>query len=178
MQWFFFASIQAGHLKTHLKMHSEEKSNKCNFASLLIQAIQDTFENTHRRKIKEIQAGDLKIHFETHTGEKSNKCNQCDYSASYAGDLRTHENAQWGKLKQMKPMKLHNLLAHSLWRHFKTQINKSKLCDNSCSPGGNLRRPISDQTYFHAGALIEDTKCKYTFKLREGAHKKGEQYGL
>ena len=35
MKWIF-ASIQAGYLKTHLKTHSEEKSNKCNSASLLI----------------------------------------------------------------------------------------------------------------------------------------------
>ena len=60
-------------LMAHMKMHSEEKTNKCN---------QCYFESA--------RAGDLKKHLGRHNGEKSNKCNQCDYASIRASTLRDH----------------------------------------------------------------------------------------
>ena len=57
-----FASSQAGHLRRHLKTHSEEKSNKCN---------QCDFACSDPRSLSQ--------HLKIHSGEKSNKCNQCDF---------------------------------------------------------------------------------------------------
>ena len=70
-----YASSQAGHLVTHLKMHRGEKSNKCNqcdYASSL--------------------ACDLRRHLKTHSGEKSNKC-----LFASMGFKDTFENAQRNK---------------------------------------------------------------------------------
>ena len=67
-------------LRTHLKTHSGEKSNKCN---------QCDFASSH--------ALSLKGHLKTHSGEKSNKCNQCDFASSYASALRDHFKTHIGE---------------------------------------------------------------------------------
>jgi len=56
-----------------LKLHSGEKSNKCN---------QCDYASSF--------ASDLRTHLKRHSGEKSNKCSQCDYASIYASTLRTH----------------------------------------------------------------------------------------
>ena len=68
-----YASSHAGHLKTQLKTHSGEKSNKC---------IQCDFACA--------DPSSLSKHVKRHNGEKSNKCNLCDYASSYASALKTH----------------------------------------------------------------------------------------
>ena len=57
----------------HLKIHSGEKSNKCN---------QCDFVSSY--------ASALRVHLKTHRGEKSNKCNQCDFASAEARDLIRH----------------------------------------------------------------------------------------
>ena len=37
-------------------------------------------------------ASNLRAHLKTHSGERSNKCNQCNYASSEAGDLRKQLN--------------------------------------------------------------------------------------
>ena len=58
----------AGNLGKHLKIHSGEKSNKCN-----------------QRHYASSDEGNLRRHLRTHSGEKSNKC---DYASSNGGNLR------------------------------------------------------------------------------------------
>ena len=58
----------AGNLGKHLKIHSGEKSNKCN-----------------QRHYASSDEGNLRKHLRTHSGEKSNKC---DYASSNGGNLR------------------------------------------------------------------------------------------
>ena len=57
----------------NLKMHSGEKSNKCN---------QCDYASSQERN--------LRTHLKTHSGEKLNKCNQCDYASSRSDGLRRH----------------------------------------------------------------------------------------
>ena len=70
----------ADHLRTRLKIHSGEKSNKCNKCE---------YASSH--------AGHLKTHLITHSGEKSNKCNKCDYASAHAGHLRRHSKRHNGE---------------------------------------------------------------------------------
>ena len=65
------ASSGAGDLVIHTKMHSEEKSMKCN-----------------QCKYASVHMGHLRQHMETHNGEKSNKCNICGYASYSASKLR------------------------------------------------------------------------------------------
>jgi len=64
-----FASSPADALRTHLKTHSGEKSNKCNQCDF---ACSDT--------------NSLWRHLKTHNGEKPNKCSQCEFPTSQAGN--------------------------------------------------------------------------------------------
>ena len=61
-----YTSSHAGDLRTHLKMRSGEKSNKCKLCD---------YASSH--------ASALKRHLKTHSGEKSNKCNQCSVTIVY-----------------------------------------------------------------------------------------------
>ena len=63
--------FDAGYLRKHLKMHTGEKSHKCN-------------QCDYAASYASILRTDLKMH----CGEKSNKCNQCDNASSLAGNLR------------------------------------------------------------------------------------------
>ena len=57
----------------NLKMHSGEKSNKCNQCDYASNDI-----------------GNLGKHLKMHRGEKSNKCSQCDFACSDPSSLRKH----------------------------------------------------------------------------------------
>ena len=69
--------IHAGDLRRHLKVHSGERSNKCNHCNL-------------QCYFAFIQAGNLRPHLKAHSGEKPNKCNRCDFTPIKADNLRNH----------------------------------------------------------------------------------------
>ena len=52
-----FASAYASALRAHFKKHSEEKPNKCNPCDYVTShaLFEDTFEDAHRRKVKQMQ---------------------------------------------------------------------------------------------------------------------------
>ena len=99
-----YASSQERNLRTHLKTHSGEKLNKCSQCDYA----------SSRSDV-------LRTHLKAHNREKSNKCNQCDFAFSYASALRTHLKnehwwkvelildlrTQWRKVEQMQPMWLY-----------------------------------------------------------------------
>ena len=75
-----YASFEADNLRTDLRTHSKEKSNRCNRCNY-----------TYFYEI------DLKKHLKRHSGEKSSKCSQCDYVSFNAGNLRTHLKTHIGE---------------------------------------------------------------------------------
>ena len=92
------------HLRTHFKIHSGEKSNKCN---------QCDFASSY--------ASALRTHLKIHSGEKS-KCNQCDYASSDASNLRTHLKTHSGEKPNNVTMPP---LRQALWGH-KFTVEKSQ----------------------------------------------------
>ena len=94
----------AGNLGKHLKIHSGEKSNKCN-----------------QRHYASSDEGNLRRHLRTHSGEKSNKCNQCDFASPWAGNLRQHLKRHVGeKIHKCKQCNYSSCQAGGLKRHLKT----------------------------------------------------------
>ena len=87
--------------KTHLKIHTGEKSNKC-----------------HQCDFTTIQTGNLKRQLKIHTGEKLNKCNQCDYECSQTLTLMTHLKAH---TLEKSPTNVTNVtlyqIMHAVWGH-------------------------------------------------------------
>ena len=97
-------------LRTHLKTHSGEKSNKCN---------QCDFASS--------QAGDLRRHLKTHSGEKSNKCNKCDFASSYVSALRTHLECTVEKSQTNATNATMHPLMQAVWEHiWKRRVEKSQ----------------------------------------------------
>ena len=170
-----FRSSRADNLRTHLKIHSGEKSNKCNQCNYASSRVDS-----------------LRTHLKTHSGEKPNKCNQCEYASSQAGNLRKHlkthnrekpkkcnqgDNASsmkaiwgdiwkriWHSVKKRKKnatnealLLLMSLLG-DIWKKtqmklysflahtLKMHFKTHKKCDSAFSLAGNLRGPKSDQT--------------------------------
>ena len=125
VQAFDFASFHAYVLRTHFKMHSGEKPNKCNHCDYA------SSRAGHLRTHLKIHSGEklnkcsqcnyvhhLRTHFKIHSGEKPNKCNQCDYASSPAGHLRTHVKINSGE-KFNKCSQCN--YAHHLRTHFKAK---------------------------------------------------------
>ena len=77
---FYQASSRAGH--QHLKIHSAEKSNKCNQCDYA-----STVEKNWTNVSSVTVAGHFRRHLKTYSGEKSNKCNQVT--------LHPHRHAIW-----------------------------------------------------------------------------------
>ena len=73
-------------LRIHLKIHSGEKEQKCNYCDFVC-----------------VQKGNLKRHIETHGGEKQNRCNQCQFSSYQKGNLRRHLKTHNKENKRQHP---------------------------------------------------------------------------
>ena len=75
-------------------------------------------------------ASDLRKHSKTHSGKNSNKCNQCEYTSSRAGNLRVH-----------------------LMTHSGEKSNKCNQCDYASSQASHLRTHLKT----HSGE--KSNKC-------------------
>ena len=104
-------NAEDGHLRTHLKMHCGEKSNKCSqcdFAS----------SNTHQ----------LRTHLITNIGEKSHKCSQCDYASSSTSNLSSHLKTHSGeKSNKCNQCGFASARADKLTRHLKTHSEEKQM---------------------------------------------------
>ena len=78
------SAIFVGNFGRHLKIHSGQKSHKCD---------QCDYASVH--------ASNLRKHLKTHSGEKAYKCNQCNYASVEAGSLKKHIKSHSGKLLQL-----------------------------------------------------------------------------
>ena len=110
-----------------MKIHSGEKSNKCNqcdFASY--------------------ETANLMKHLTTHSGEKSCKCNQCDFACSDPSSLSRHLGTHTVE-KPNKCNKCDNAFARAsdLREHMKIhsgeKTNKCNHCNYAFTKAGNLR---------------------------------------
>ena len=87
-----YASVNTGHLRTHMRRHAGEKNFKCN---------QCDYASS--------EASNLRAHLKRHSREKilqmQSMCNQCDICSSRRFEA-TSENSLWTKIFQMPPMRL------------------------------------------------------------------------
>ena len=133
-------------LKSHLKIHTGEKSNKCS---------QCDYASSN--------ASSLRTHLKTHSGEKPNKCNQCDYACSQAGSLRRHEQLQ--KLERYFAVNKLSLnvrktrsiafLPPKTHFHYHDLILEGQAIQWCCSPGA------TEDSFRFLGVLLDD---KLTFQ--------------
>ena len=105
-----FGCYDPSSLRSHMKLHSGEESNKCNQCNYVSS-----------------QAVHLRTHLTTHIGEKSNKCKQCDFVSSQAGHLMRHLATHTGeKTQKCTNVTLHPLM-QALWKHiWKYTLEKSR----------------------------------------------------
>ena len=123
-----YASFYAGHLRRHLKTHSEEKPNKCNqcdYASSSASKLRRHMKTHSGEKQNKCNQCDytssrtdsLMTHLKTHSGEKQNKCNQCDYASSEVSDLRKHWQHTVEKSRTSVTNVTMQLPMSALWGH-------------------------------------------------------------
>ena len=112
-----FGCYDPSSLRSHMKLHSGEESNKCNQCNYVSS-----------------QAVHLRTHLTTHIGEKSNKCKQCDFVSSQAGHLMRHLATHTGeKTQKCTNVTLHPLM-QALWKHiWKYTLEKSRTKATSAS---------------------------------------------
>ena len=117
---------------------------------------EDSFENALWRKIKQMQSMWLCIllceRFED-TSENTqwrNKCNQCEFATSYASALRTH-------------LKTHREEKSNKCNQWITQLYRTSVHtdESNLFRLAKTKRPKSDQTSNHAGALRKLCKQIY-----------------
>ena len=131
--------MRVGHLRTHLKTHRGEKSNKCNQcdnaaseASNFRRHLFKTQSGENSNKCKQCdfassQAGDLKMHLKTHSREKSNECSQWEFTSSQAGTLRRHLIILSGKSQTNANNVTLHLLEQKNWSNiWKGTVEKSQ----------------------------------------------------
>merc|ERR1712243_308799 len=71
-----YASSFASDLRTHLKRHSGEKSNKCIQCNKSFNRAEHLISHMHKLQQIIQSCKHFEDTFKTHSGEKSNKCNQ------------------------------------------------------------------------------------------------------
>ena len=107
-----YASYQAGDLMRHLKIHSGEKFNKCS---------QCEFASSRTDK--------LKTHLKTHSGEKTKKCNHCDFASSQVAIWRDIWKRTAEKSKKLR--KLWTAQIHETFENTFFFLIKRTICDNA-----------------------------------------------
>jgi len=121
---------QACHLRTHLKMHSGEKSNKCNQCDYAEKQFEETqIMGTNQLNVTNATIPLLRQAIWGHIWKSTDKCNQkYDYAFSLAGSLRTYLKTHSGEKSQTNATSVTMpLLVQVFWGHIcKRTVGKRK----------------------------------------------------
>ena len=130
-----------------MKMHSGDKPNKCdicNFSFMQAGNLKSHMRIHTRENMPSPQAGNLKKHKQRPNSKIPNKCSQCDFASSEANlrkHMKVHTVVKPNKCEKCgyKSTHLYNLKRHSKV-HSGEKTNVCTQCDHAFPAASNMRR--------------------------------------